>query len=205
MENHKEMTAQESLKIIAETLDGSRREIVRSTGKYFIVWGLLLTAFSVLIFILWKTSGKSAWNNLWFAMPLAGYPLSAWLKSRESGQHAENFISRTNGDIWKSFFIIACSAAAFSVLAALPGKNGIASLTLLANLTALIIVLFGLAETVSGFVLKNLSIKIAGWITGIGGLAIYHFIGPVEEQMLIFTFAGVVLAATGLIVKHQYR
>ena len=121
MENHKEMTAQESLKIISETLDGSRREIVRSTGKYFIVWGLLLTAFSVLVFILWKMTGKSA-------MPLAGYPLSAWLKSLESGQHAENFISRTNGDIWKSFFIIACSAAAFSVLSALPGKNGIASL-----------------------------------------------------------------------------
>ena len=26
-----------------------------------------------------------------------------------------------------------------------------------------------------------------------------------QEQMLIFTFAGIVLAATGLIIKYQYK
>ena len=29
--------------------------------------------------------------------------------------------------------------------------------------------------------------------------------GANEEQMLIFTFAGIVLAATGLIIKYQYK
>ena len=73
------------------------------------------------------------------------------------------------------------------------------------SLSAQIILLFGMAEAISGVVLKNWTIKIAGFLTGIGGLALYYGIGLSEEQMFLFTFAGVVLAATGLIVKHQYK
>ena len=62
-----------------------------------------------------------------------------------------------------------------------------------------------MAETISGIALKNWAIKIAGWITGIGGLALYYITEAGAEQMFIFTFAGIVLAATGLIVKQQYR
>ena len=36
-------------------------------------------------------------------------------------------------------------------------------------------------------------------------LAIYYITGANEEQLLIFTFAGLVLVATGLIIKHQYK
>ena len=69
MEQNKEMTAQESLKLITETMNSSRKEIVRHSGKYFVMWGILLTVFSIAVYILWKTTGKAAWNNLWFALP----------------------------------------------------------------------------------------------------------------------------------------
>ncbi len=69
MEQNKEMTAQESLSIITETMNNNRKDIVRSSGKYFVLWGILLTVFSLLVFILWKTTGKAVWNNLWFALP----------------------------------------------------------------------------------------------------------------------------------------
>ena len=36
-------------------------------------------------------------------------------------------------------------------------------------------------------------------------LAIYYITGANEEQLLIFTFAELVLVATGLIIKHQYK
>ena len=73
------------------------------------------------------------------------------------------------------------------------------------TLTAQIVLLFGMAETISGIALKNWAIKIAGWVTGIGGLAIFYLTQAGAEQMFIFTFAGIVLATTGLIVKHQYK
>lgn len=205
MEQNKEMTAQESLSLITETMNNNRKEIVRNSGKYFVMWGILLTVFSLLVFILWKTTGKAAWNNLWFALPIIGFPLSKLLKSKEGPTRAENFISRINGGIWGTFGLFACSIALFTVLYGQFGESSLTAIVLGATLTAVIVLLFGMAETISGIALKNWTIKIAGWITGIGGLAIFYITQAGAEQMLIFTFAGIVLAATGLIIKYQYK
>ena len=199
------MTAQESLKLITETMNNNRREIVRHSGKYFVMWGILLTVFSLLVYFLWKTTGNGAWNNLWFALPAIGFPLARLLKSKESPARAENYISRINGGVWGTFGIFACSVALFTVLFGIIGDNVLGSLVAGASLTAMIVLLFGMAETISGIVLKNWAIKIAGWVTGIGGVAIYYITGANQEQMLIFTFAGIVLTATGLIIKNQYK
>ena len=205
MEQNKEMTAQESLNLITETMNNNRKEIVRNSGKYFIMWGILLTVFSLLVYVLWKTTGKAAWNNLWFALPVIGYPLARLIKSKEKSTRAENFISRINGGIWGTFGLFACSIALFTVLYGQFGNSTLTAIVLGATLTAQIVLLFGMAETISGIALKNRVIKMAGWITGIGGLAIFYIAQAGSEQMLLFTFAGIVLAATGLIVKHQYK
>ncbi|MBR5735368.1 MAG: hypothetical protein IKX60_01040 [Bacteroidales bacterium] len=205
MEQNKEMTASESLALIAETMNNNRREIVRHSGKYFVMWGILLTVFSLLVYILWKTTGNAVWNNLWFALPVVGFPLARLLRSKENPVRAENYISRINGGIWGTFGLFACSIALFTVLFGVIGDNPLASLVAGASLTAMIVLLFGMAETISGIVLKNWAIKIAGFLTGIGGVAIYYITGANEEQMLIFTFAGIVLTATGLIIKNQYK
>ena len=199
------MTAQESLNLISETMNNSRKEIVRNSGKYCVLWGVLLTVFSLLVYFLWKTTGKVAWNNLWFALPIIGYPLSIWAKNKEKDSRAENFISRINGGIWGTFGVFACSVALFSVLYSQFFDSPLTTIVLGVTLSPQIVLLFGMAETISGITLKNWTIKIAGWITGIGGLAIFYIAQVGAEQMLIFTFAGIVLTATGLIVKHQYK
>ena len=205
MEQNKEMTAQQSLNLISETMNNSRKEIVRNSGKYFVLWGVLLTVFSLLVYFLWKTTGKVAWNNLWFALPIIGYPLSIWAKNKEKDSRAENFISLINGGIWGTFGVFACSVALFSVLYSQFFDSPLTTIVLGVTLSPQIVLLFGMAETISGITLKNWTIKIAGWITGIGGLAIFYIAQVGAEQMLIFTFAGIVLTATGLIVKHQYK
>ena len=204
MEQNKEMTAQESLRIITETMNNNRQEIVRHGGKYFFMWGILLTVFSLLVYILWKTTDNAAWNNLWFAMPVIGFPLSMWLRKKD-GVRAENMITRMNSGIWRTFCIFACSVALFTVLFSFIGNSPLGGLVLGASLTSQIVLLFGMAETISGIALKNWAIKVAGVVTGIGGMIIYYISGAEKEQMLIFTFAGIVLAITGLIVKYQYK
>ena len=205
MEQNKEMTANESLALITETLNNNRKEITRRGGKYFILWGILLTFFSLLVYILWKTTGHAYWNNLWFAMPLVGYPLARMIRSKEEPSGATNAVSRIISGIWTSFGVFACSVAAFSVLYSVFGDNVLGKIAVGAGLTASIVLLFGLAETISGVALKNWAIKIAGFVTGIGGLAIYYITGANKEQMFIFTLAGIVLAATGFIVKRQNK
>ena len=205
MEQNKEMTANESLALITETLNNNSREITRRGGKYFILWGILLTFFSLLVYALWKSTGHGYWNNLWFAMPLVGYPLARLIRSKKEPVMVTNAVSRIVSGIWTSFGVFACSVAAFTVLFTTLNDNPLASIVAGAGLTANIALLFGLAETISGVALKNWAIKIAGFVTGVGGVVIYYLTGANEEQMFIFTLAGIVLAATGFIVKRQNR
>ena len=104
-----------------------------------------------------------------------------------------------------TFGIFSCTVAAFTLIYTLVGTSLFGLISVLNGLTAEIVLLFGLAECVSGVALKNWIIKIAGFVTGIGGLAIHYLVLDGMEQLFIFTFAGLVLVATGLIVKSQYK
>ena len=205
MEQNKEMTAQESLSLITETLNSSRREITRRSSKYYILWGALLTLFSLIVYALWKLTDKEAWNCLWFAMPVIGFLAARLIGRRDTDVHVQNDVSRSTHGIWTSFGIFSCAVAAFTLIFSKLGTNLINTLVSVAGLSAELVLIFGLAECACGVALKNWTMKVAGFITGIGGLAIYYMLGLGYEQMFIFTFAGVVLMATGLLVKRQYR
>lgn len=205
IEQNREMTAEQSLSLITETLNNSRKEITRRSGKYYILWGALLTAFSLIVYLLWTLTDQEAWNNLWFAMPVIGFLLARLIGRKDTETHVQNDISRITQGIWSAFGIFACAVALFSVIFSQWGSNIFRVFSVVNGLTAEIILLFGLAECISGVALKNWIIKIAGFVTGLGGLVIYYiFIGG-GELMFIFTFAGLVLMATGLLVKHQYK
>ncbi|MBO6083174.1 MAG: hypothetical protein J6P46_09175, partial [Bacteroidales bacterium] len=70
MEQNNEMSAQQSLQIITETFNKSRKGILRNSAKYFMLWGALLTAISLVIYLLWNLTGKPQWKFVWFAMPV---------------------------------------------------------------------------------------------------------------------------------------
>ena len=208
MENtneNKEMTARESLSLITETLNNSRKDITRRSAKHFLLWGALLVFFSLLIYLLCKMTDKGAWNYLWFAMPAIGFPLARLLGRKDETANVQNDVSRIVGGIWAAYAVFACVVAAFTYLFSQFSTHTISVITSIFSLTAELVLLFGLAECVTGVALKNWVIKIAGVVTGIGGIVIYYMVGLNEEQLLIFTFAGLVLLATGLIVKRQYK
>jgi len=191
MEQNKEMTAQQSLQLITETMNNSRKSILRNSAKYFILWGALLTAFSLIIFLLWHNTGNPVWNLFWFAMPLVGYPLAAVLGKKDVDV-PQSPIGKAIGGVWSVF-------GAFSVVI-----SAIAVFAVPMNITLIIVLLFGLAESVSGVLLRNWPIIIAGFILGVGGVVVASLLHS-DFQLLLFTLAGVLLAVTGAIVQRQYR
>ena len=191
MEQNNEMTAQQSLALISETMNNCRRAILRNNAKGFFLWGVLLTVFSLVVYLLWHLTGSPAWNFIWFAMPLIGYPLAALLyKKSEAVPQSE--VGRMLGQIWAVFAVFSLSLSAIAVFA-VP-----------MNITMMIVVLLGIAECISGVVLKNWPIIVCGAILGILG-AVAAALLKSEAQLLLFTVGGVLLAVTGLIVKSQYR
>jgi hypothetical protein len=211
METNKEMTAEESLSLITETLNSSRKEITRRSARYYLMWGTLLTVLSLIIYFLWKQTDSAVWNCLWFAMPVIGWIVERALRGKDESDNIQNDVSRITGGIWATFGVFACAVAAFTLAysyvsdGALELGRTIRAMVSVASLTAEIVLLFGLAESACGVALKNWAMKIAGFVTGIGGLAIYYITGANEEQLFIFTFAGLVLVATGLVIKQQYK
>lgn len=209
MEQNKEMTAQESLAIIAETVNNSRKSIVQRSGKYMLVWGIALTIVSLLVFIFWKTTGKQAWNYLWFAMPVLGLIPSYILKSKETTRLPDNTVSRMLAGIWRTFGVFAVSISIFAILYAHLGTSVFTSIAVAISLSPMILLLFGMAETISGVAVKNTTIKVAGFITGVGGIILYFILSNLSEDgletTLLFTMAGLVLAFSGIILQVQNK
>jgi len=191
MEQNKEMTASESLQLITETFNKNRKDILRGSAKYFLLWGALLTAVSLVIYFLWHNTGKPQWNFLWFAMPAIGYPLAALMGKYKTVQ-PQNEVSKMLSYVWSVFGAFAVTLSAIAV-------------TLVPmHVTLIIVIIMGLAECMSGVLLKNWAIIIAGFLLGIGG-AVFAMTVMGEAQLLIFTLGGLLLLVTGLIMKLQYK
>lgn len=191
MEQDKEMTAQRSLQLISETFNNSRKEILRGSAKYFMLWGALLTVVSLVIYFLWHLTGKPEWNFLWFAMPVIGYPIAA-LMGKYSKAIPQNEVSKMLSSVWGVF-------GAFAITLSL-----IALFLIPMRVTLIIVIILGLAECISGALLKNWPTIIGGFLLGVGG-AVFALLINGEAQLLIFTLGGVLLLATGCIVKLQYK
>ena len=191
MEQNKEMTAQESLQLITESFNKSRKDILRNSAKHFILWGTLLTAISLAIYLLWHFTGKPQWNFLWFAMPVIGYPFAA-LIGKNSIAIPQNEVSKMLGGIWSVFGVFSITLSAIAVF------------LVPMHITLVIVIILGLAECISGVLLKNWPIIIAGFLLGIGG-AVFALLVKSEAQLLIFTLGGVLLLVTGFIMKFQYK
>lgn len=191
MEPNEEMTAQQSLRIITETMNSNRRDILRNSAKYFLLWGALLTAMSLIIYLLWHFTGKPVWNLLWFVMPVIGYGLAA-LIGKNDVKIPNNLVGKPTGQVWGLF-------GALSVVI-----SALACFVVPMPITLIIVVLMGCAEGVSGILLKNWPILVAGFILAVGGAVAASMLQG-AGQLLLFTLGGILLAVTGLIVKNQYK
>ena len=191
MEQNKEMTVQESLSIITETFNKSRKDILRGSAKFFMLWGALLTILSLVICLLWHYTGKPQWNLLWFTMPVIGYPLAA-LMGRNKAVQPQNEVSKMLSGVWSVFgaFAITLSAVALMLVPM--------------NVSLIIVIILGLTECMSGVLLKNWPIIIAGFLLGVGG-AVVAMLVKSEAQLLLFTLGGILLLVTGGIMKLQYK
>ena len=191
MEQNNEMSAQQSLQIITETFNKSRKGILRNSAKYFLLWGALLTAISLVIYLLWNFTGKPQWNFLWFAMPAIGYPI-AMLMGKYDVAVPQNEVSKMLTGVWRVFGVFAITLSVVAIC------------LVPMNVSLIIVILLGLAECMSGVLLKNWPIIICGFLLGVCG-AVVAMLVKSEAQLLIFTLGGVLLLVTGAIMKLQNK
>lgn len=185
------MTASESLKLISESFNKSRKDIIRNSAKYFMLWGALLTVTSLVIYLLWHFTGKPQWNFLWFAMPAIGYPVAAMM-GKYNVAVPQNEVSKMLSGVWSVFGAFAITLSAIAVC------------LVPMNVSLIIVIILGLAECMSGVLLKNWPVIICGFLLGVCG-AVFAMLVKNDAQLLIFTLGGILLLVTGLIMKLQNK
>ena len=201
MEN---LSAENSLRLIAETIERSRNAIAKNSGKPLILWGALVTVTSVIIWALWSNTGTPMWNLLWFAMTAIG-AVGTWLIVRKQEKVPENEIKRILGKIWQWFGIFTTGFYALLWVVALILHAKGTQTVMVINMSLIITLMMGLCGAISGAVMKMKSVTAAATLGTIFSVLLILLIpdgSPV--QILSFAILGVlVLIIPGIIFQKK--
>lgn len=197
-----ELTAERSLEIISRTLEESRRTITRGSWKSMMLWGISVMVIALVVGHFWAHSsmGPGA-NGLWGALGLVS--LGERWANRNKPKLSKTFVSKTLGYVWGSMGVMAGTLgfvlgmiAFFHIHVPVLVPDAASQVhTYYVPITAIIILLMGIAGMTSGKILDSKIITYCGFIAGMVGCML-ALVMPGPTEMLVL--AGV--SAVGLIL-----
>lgn len=100
MEERK-LNEKESLELIAQMIQNSKKNLQVGRGNQFILWGWLgaITSLVVMGMLMWTKN--PAWNWLWFAIPVIGWPTMMWQLKKEE-KPVVTFTDKVLKAVWMS-------------------------------------------------------------------------------------------------------
>ena len=226
MEENKNLTAERSLEIITEQIEQSRRTVSQSTGQALYVSGLCTVAMSGVVAIVNYVSKTPLGHLLWLVLPVI-----IWIALRnifKNRQHEPTtIVSSLVGKTWWTFAIFTLVFFVIAILwNTIGGRILPPSEIVFCNhipISSTIMLLMGMAVTMTGHILRSRWLVIFGIVAGLGIFAWEHFgIGKVilhylkdksyEElyvsgatltclSVLLFAFVGLVIP--GMMLKKQ--
>ena len=158
MEERK-LNEKESLELIAQMIQNSKKNLQVGSGNQFILWGWLgaITSLAVMAMLMWTKNPM--WNWLWFAIPVIGWPVMMWQMQKERNR-VVTFTDKVMIATWKTigsigiFSILLMAYIAHNSQLIIPG----------------IILLVGVGSAITGSVLDNK--RIQSWVSCTFGFAI---------------------------------
>ena len=201
MEN---LTAESSLRLIAETIEKSRNAIAKNSGKPLILWGTLVSLTAIIVWALWSHTGSPMWNLLWFAMSAIG-GVGTYFLTRNQEKVPESETKRILGSIWKWFGIFSTGFYALLWLVALILYARDSSAVITVDLTLIITLMMGLCGAISGSVMKMKAVTASAVIgTALSAMLILLVPDGSPVQILSIAILGlVVLLIPGVIFQKK--
>ena len=100
MEERK-LNEKESLELIAQMIQNSKKNLQVGRGNQFILWGWLgaITSLVVMGMLMWTKNPM--WNWLWFAIPVIGWPVMMWQMKKEK-KPVMTFTDKVLKAVWMS-------------------------------------------------------------------------------------------------------
>lgn len=97
--NDKNLNAEGSIELIQQMIRDTRRRLTFGSSNLFLMWGYLLAATAVGIFILLQTTDSRAWQWLWLPAAAAGGAVTWWHNRRRAPQ-VRSYTDRLLEQIW---------------------------------------------------------------------------------------------------------
>ena len=191
MEERK-LNEKESLELIAQMIQNSKKNLQVGRGNQFILWGALGAITSLAVMTMLLLTNSPMWNWLWFAIPVIGWPVMMWQLKKEE-KPVITFIDKVMKAVWTTI-----------------GSIGMLSILLMAYVahnTHLIIpctiLLIGIGSAISGAVLDNK--RIQSWASGtFGFVMIVSLRIAFDETNPIWNHIIFSIASIGLLVIPGY-
>ncbi len=201
MENN-ELNPEKSLQIISEAVRRSRREFEKNAGTPLIIWGMSILLLSLVVWFVWKSTNNPAWNFLWFSTIIIWIVFSIIDKKKEKKVKTKNFLGEIIGYVWISYGIFAIGLSAVFCFIFIDIHYSYSSS---AFLVMVIGILLGFSAMITGLLVKNLWIVIAGIINGLGSLIAFGFLDGADTTLLISIASLITLLIPGIILNLQSR
>ena len=205
------MTAERSLEIISQTIEESRQRITRGSWKSMLIYGVAVAVIALIVGHLWEnTSAGPAANGIWCALALVALAEQGY--KMHHPKMPQTFVGKTIAQVWGCFGIIAGSLGLLMGMLALLNVSIPLPMVFVPDstetiihipITALIILLMGIAGMITGRILKSTAITVCCYITGIlGSFLALIYAGP-YEMVVLAGVAVVGLIVPALIIKNK--
>ena len=214
MEENMNMSAERSLKIITEQIERNRKAVSKDVGESLYMAGICTMTMAVVVAIVNGTAMKYGFSGvghlLWFLLPLIIWGVEKY-RHKDRPATPPNIISTLVAKTWVTFGIFTLAFFFFAIL-----FNNI-----MVRTERIIVLLMGMAITITGYILKQRWLVWCGIIGGVGGffwetVGISSFfisrLGSIEvmcylyellSSIIIVLFGFVGLFLPGYIIKKQ--
>ena len=223
MEENSNMTAERSLEIITQQIEQSRQVVAKDTGLTLYVAGLCTMGIAILIGLCIFFTANTAFYLLYIALPVIIFFADRYAK-RNHPKVPASFVGTMVDKTWQTFGIFVLSFFVFAFL-----YNSFMARTesyevcsrLLIDPFRIILLLMGMAITITGYILKSRWLVWCGIIGGIGGfiwesfgvtdmflarlfdLASFYRYSHIPPCIIIVAFAFVGLTLPGWMLRKQ--
>lgn len=185
-----QLTARQSIDLIARTISNTRRHIEQSVYKPFLIWGYLTIIISLAIWALARHTGNMAVMWLWFVLPVAGggLMLLTCRTPRESG-YVRTDIDRAISHVWLVLGMACALASTASFMIGLP-------------ILFIVILLMCSGTAITGLIIGSRILATAGF-TGLALSVQLFFVHGIDQCLVFAAIFLLAMVIPGHMLRHR--
>jgi len=184
------LNEKESLELISKMIQNSQQKIKAGNGVTFLIFGYTTLLISVIVYYLLRTTENNWYNLIWLGIPVIGFVLLYFMKKKEQ-KYSKTYIDRVINQIWT---VIVVALFFVSFLA------GIFRFPVL----AILILLLGIATTLTGLIIKFKPLVIGG-VLGMISFVLPFILNGYEQVLIYGICVFVMMVIPGHILNYKGR